>query len=737
MSSSLWPPGSSSGGGGSNLFPNGIIIDATLTAARPVGSLVLNTADNEIYRSTNATVATYDKITNVGGGGFTGIYLATAAGTLTSYGTIAGAMGAAATGDTILLYPGSYAEDVDFTGKTNVYLVGIGAPNGAIITGSAATTTRVTLASGCAVRNLTIERPSSGANPTIDVTSLTAIQQATIASVVFKGAGTATGADVKGPGAGSVAIVEPTFNGGVMGQFLDTAGGSGTVLVDRPLLVAGTVGTVFKIDGTAKALIQDVIVNTAITVTDLFEVGGTAFIEVIGILENKTVNVTNALHIVADGVTVELMSTNLRGNVWDILVDGGLTGVGTVVEISGGLFTLERMSAPAGWFAGLTEGLAAFMDPGVNNDPAYRIGTEFTVGIAARPSEAAFGEGDSTTSGMTVLQTNAAESPFVDVTSALVSASGSTADLWHTNAGTDKLYVICTDPRQFPGIKADVVTATTAGEGATNMVTEYWNGAAWAELPVMATDADQPYEKHACDLFTRAASDQIRFDPPSDWATTAVNSISGYIIRFRQTAVFTTNPVLQRIKLGTNRTELNKDGFQEYFGDAQYLFFSAPSIRPVTGLSPTSTSTQYSTNIQLDPLFNNQLVFNKDDGIGWLYPEPPRRDTSRPVKVRVFYYVTAATAGDMEFELRTVEVFEGSAVDGTASDVLTTHVESIPVNVEDTWRTFDIEVSLPDVVATSVTVFQLVRLGSTGASDTYGGNTVIEKVEIVATAWRE
>jgi len=44
----------------------GLWIRGTLLTARPVGTLVQSTADNEIYMSTNAVVATYTQITNSG-----------------------------------------------------------------------------------------------------------------------------------------------------------------------------------------------------------------------------------------------------------------------------------------------------------------------------------------------------------------------------------------------------------------------------------------------------------------------------------------------------------------------------------------------------------------------------------------------------------------------------------------------------------------------------------------------
>jgi hypothetical protein len=42
----------------------GLIIQGTITIARPVGTLVRNSVDGELYASTNASVATYTKLTN-------------------------------------------------------------------------------------------------------------------------------------------------------------------------------------------------------------------------------------------------------------------------------------------------------------------------------------------------------------------------------------------------------------------------------------------------------------------------------------------------------------------------------------------------------------------------------------------------------------------------------------------------------------------------------------------------
>ena len=48
-------------------LPQGIEINASLAVARPVNTLVEN--GGQIYRSTNAAVATYVQVTNAGGAG--------------------------------------------------------------------------------------------------------------------------------------------------------------------------------------------------------------------------------------------------------------------------------------------------------------------------------------------------------------------------------------------------------------------------------------------------------------------------------------------------------------------------------------------------------------------------------------------------------------------------------------------------------------------------------------------
>jgi len=88
---------------------------------------------------------------------------------------------------------------------------------------------------------------------------------------------------------------------------------------------------------------------------------------------------------------------------------------------------------------------------------------------------------------------------------------------------------------KFSYIKVDV---DTVGVGTWTIVWEYWNGSAWATLTI----------GHQGMTNFRDVNTDIKynvFEPPSDWATTSVNSQTAYWIRARVSAFtsMSTTPV--------------------------------------------------------------------------------------------------------------------------------------------------------------------------------------------------
>jgi hypothetical protein len=91
------------------------------------------------------------------------------------------------------------------------------------------------------------------------------------------------------------------------------------------------------------------------------------------------------------------------------------------------------------------------------------------------------------------------------------------------------------------------VTLGTAGIGGT-VAWEYWNGKAWTAL-TNVVDSSAGFTAGTSTYF-------VTWAVPSDWATTAVNSVTEYWVRARVTGVYSTNPVgtqawIHKVNAGT------------------------------------------------------------------------------------------------------------------------------------------------------------------------------------------
>lgn len=145
----------------------------------------------------------------------------------------------------------------------------------------------------------------------------------------------------------------------------------------------------------------------------------------------------------------------------------------------------------------------------------------------------------------------------------------------------DALYIGCTIGIPFPGIKITLSAPLTVSTGtaSTALAWEYWNGGAWVTLPIMSTLSGTPYTNYGMQTFAYSTtiinpgdkSYQYRFGYIPSWATTTVNGVLAYWVRARliTAANITQIPVVVQVKLHTNRTEINDDGYMEYFGVAR------------------------------------------------------------------------------------------------------------------------------------------------------------------------
>ena len=723
----------------SDFGDDGIIIQGALTPARPVNTIVRNTADGELYVSTNATVATYTQLTNTGGGGSgLGVNVSLiSGGVITAYGTIGAALAASVSGDVIIVGAGTYAESIII--PSGVRVVGFPASQNVILSGADTTSTRVTISDTATLREITVVGPSTGANPAIDCTGLGLGELAVLKNVVVRGGGgTASGHLVAGAGAGTLVLFNLYHNGGTTtGAFVNITGG--TCVIDSVIANLGSASAALDVSGTAVVTGSNFSATGAYASTDGLLLAGTCTVELTSIQFPELATITNALHFASDGVTLSLASAHLHGNTYDVLVDGGLTGTGTRWTVQGE-FTQERFSAPATWASTATT-LIFVADDGVLNDPAWRVGGELAVGSPFAPYESAFGEGDSHVNDMFVFSDDGTGTAFVDNTTAAHSPTGSTFSVFQSTAVGQVVYIGDSD-HTFTGVKTDA-GGTALVLGSAVLIWEYWNGVAWTEFNIMVTDADSPYAQKATNAFQEAStSDQIRFDTPTlslDWAVTTVNGQAAYWVRCRVTsAVLTTVPVYQRFKNGTNRTEINKDGTTEFFGNAEpegSLVFNPATLLEVFGFGPKDQNLSYSSTVVLKAK-KNRLDDGALDGTGGIITIQSGTDTSRPLILKVEFYPTVSV-GDMDLEMTTVLSRAGVTVlDGTAAEL--TDARTVTAGTALLPQTEVYEIDISSLLPGDTIAFAFTRDARAGNDppDTMAGDTIIVAIIATFTRWR-
>ena len=126
---------------------------------------------------------------------------------------------------------------------------------------------------------------------------------------------------------------------------------------------------------------------------------------------------------------------------------------------------------------------------------------------------------------------NATGAVWTDETTDASTSGGADVPLF-TAVGSE-LYLGMTS-QQFTGFFIDMTTNAAGG----TRVLEYWNGSAWASLTAT----------FIAGAVLLSADTSVRFDPPSDWATTSVNgSANRFWVRFRTTVLHTTAGTLQQI----------------------------------------------------------------------------------------------------------------------------------------------------------------------------------------------
>ena len=327
-------------------------------------------------------------------------------------------------------------------------------------------------------------------------------------------------------------------------------------------------------------------------------------------------------------------------------------------------------------------------------------------------------------------------------------------------ANDDAFYVGSTS-LLFPGLKVICESGmeVSSGDAADTFIWEYWNGSAWTRMTVMNTDADPPFTHRADNAWglgdTRVNNPgtvnyQVRFGEMDGWATTSVDSVTAYWVRCRlvDASNITQVPSIGRLKIHTNRTEINKNGFMEFFGNGRphdvFSLNSRELIDPGNGSGFTRPGTQRLTpdSTGLMSFDVDQCVFGSgnDTAHGHIFRFPHSVDTSFPVYIMVEYTTSASSAGNVGLSLSVVATDAGDTI-GTPAGTATAVMKDsgvVPVAVSGTAGTierYSFEVDISDYFTDSQQVWMMFARNGSDASDTYAGNMLVYSWSVHYTKW--
>jgi hypothetical protein len=173
----------------------------------------------------------------------------------------------------------------------------------------------------------------------------------------------------------------------------------------------------------------------------------------------------------------------------------------------------------------------------------------------------------------------------------------------------------------------------------------------------MITDSNSPYYPHAKDLTISAGSYQIRYD---NWELKGLrwgkndpigDGNNRFWIRWRIVSPFASLPQFDQVKLHSSRTELNNDGWIEYFGRARPIATLPWSFTQLGKNTSMGNGDVYmSDNIFVN--FANNVWDTNGDKTGFLAPIPLDCDTSTSINVR--WAVRPAATGTASWTVRWV-----------------------------------------------------------------------------------
>lgn len=677
--------------------------------------------------------------------------------------TIKAAMTASSPGDVIVVHPGVYIEDNPLPSVSQVTVLGIGGRATTTIQAANANQNLFTTGDNLTIESVTFSDVSGVLSWVIDINQ--------DHGVIIKNC---TMLDCSN----GIKMNSSNANVNVSQLFIETDSSSTDIAIQSNsgnLNICGgevykqsTVNVVFNLDGaSAISTIRDFVsfsanVGSAIEADNSSRsvIYSSSFVAMdYGVIAGGGVNLqlvsTSMFNATQDNIRITNSGSNTQVSAQSVVVEGAGSYDVNVLSSSATIYGFAIMSPDKLNFVSGANliGATVSLKEGDESLDVYR---ELHVGIPELGAEAAFGKGDSYTRGMIVYTFNPTGSVFTDVSVEARSASGSTFTFPAT-AINNAIYVASSlssdgSVLKHSGIKAIISTAVTVGSG--EIITEYWNGSSWSEIDTMSTYSSDQYMPYGNSIFQRTGSEQIRYDINTvndGWtANDPVSLGQNYFwVRYRISSAITTSPVFQQWKLHTDRTEINSDGFMEFFGNArtQNSIFDFTLGNFQAALSSPSNQDLYIGNAGGDRLgyglIENEFV-NTIDRIARANRLPPTIDTSSGLDIEWSFIVsTTPVAGQfVRWQIQWGLTKNGDTVDQTSNNTGNTTIQTKTIDVDLTGLSIEeqksstLHIEIPSAVSRASSEFgdilwmQFSRIGS---SDTYTGNCSL--ININAKFW--
>jgi len=347
---------------------------------------------------------------------------------------------------------------------------------------------------------------------------------------------------------------------------------------------------------------------------------------------------------------------------------------------------------------------------------------DVVLGTKRVPAKIAVGEGTYDIDGVYVFTNDNLEvGAWTDCTAGAYSLGSPPFNIFSGVTAGNCLYIgRSTNPL---GAKISVTVATSAPVGASDLVWEYWNGTTWVEFTVSETSATPPFYFNSDSFISNVGKYQIRFGITATTAfvSKVLNGQNKNWVRLRIVNDIPSIPVGEYCKLHVSATEIDSDGFTEYFGNA----------RQVDNFKLFQTVEN--TEIFMDSNLSSSVVKEFPDGvlskISTISKLPTNLDIGFPLKVNFSIIGDNNTPGDVYFKVYYGKTNTNSSVFLTSTltnnEQSLTKVVSIAESQKETRGTFSLDVSkfLTNLSTGENDLLWLtIERDGTNIEDTYSGN---------------